>query len=207
MTVHALLRVIDDHQDEDLPRLVNEVKAGVPGAFERLARSVEERVRGWARRVTVDHDEADDVTQDVLIKLERVLQGFAGTSRFSTWLYRVTRNAALERRRREERHAGPSVDSLVRGRTRERALVVQAAPDTVDHTALTRVVLECFDSLPRRQRQVFELADLRGYTPTEIAKCLAMKPVTVRAHLFKARRTIRTRMLEQHPDLVKEYFT
>jgi RNA polymerase sigma-70 factor, ECF subfamily len=205
MTVQAILRVIDEPTDErDIPRLVDEAKAGTPGAFDRLAVSVERRVRGWAGRIAADPDEAEDVTQDVLIKLQRILHKFAGSSRFSTWLYQVTRNTALERRRREARHSGPRIDAI---ELHEAALVAPAVVDLVDETLLARAILEHFDALPARQRQIFELADLQGRSPIEIAGMLDMKPVTVRASLFKARRTIRTRMLEQHPDLLKEYLS
>jgi RNA polymerase sigma factor (sigma-70 family) len=87
------------------------------------------------------------------------------------------------------------------------SLVVSSGADALDDEVLTRVVMECFDSLPRRQRQVFELADIKGLSPTEIAEQLGMKPVTVRASLFKARRAIRMRILEQHPNLLKEYLS
>ena len=49
------------------------------------------------------------------------------------------------------------------------------------------------------------MVDLQGMTPAEVARQLGMEQVTVRAHLFKARRTIRTRMLEQHERMLKEY--
>jgi RNA polymerase sigma factor (sigma-70 family) len=70
---------------------------------------------------------------------------------------------------------------------------------------LAALVLGYFDTLPKRQRQIFELADIRGMAPAEIARQLGMQQVTVRAHLFKARRTIRERMLENHERLLKEY--
>jgi DNA-directed RNA polymerase specialized sigma24 family protein len=52
---------------------------------------------------------------------------------------------------------------------------------------------------------IFEMVDLRGMAPTEIARELGMEQATVRAHLFKARRTIRAKMLEHHERLLKEY--
>jgi DNA-directed RNA polymerase specialized sigma24 family protein len=49
------------------------------------------------------------------------------------------------------------------------------------------------------------MVDLQGMTPAEVARQLGMEQVTVRAHLFKARRAIRARMLEQHERMLKEY--
>jgi len=61
-----------------------------------------------------------------------------------------------------------------------------------------------FERLPSRQRQIFDLADLQGYTPTEIGDMLGMNPVTVRANLCKARRAIRSKLIERHPKMVEE---
>jgi RNA polymerase sigma-70 factor (ECF subfamily) len=192
--------VIAAGDDGDLPSLVDDVRAGRPAATERLAARVRDRVRAWALRITGDDDAADDVAQDVLISLERRVRKFSGASKFSTWLFAVTRNVALTQRRREERRA----EILERevGRSLDVVQTTDPDPDTV---RLGELVLFYFDRLSGRQRQIFELADIRGMTPAEIARELGMRQVTVRAHLFKARRAIRERMLEHHERLLKEY--
>jgi RNA polymerase sigma-70 factor, ECF subfamily len=182
----------------DLPSLISNAQGGDRGAFARLAGLIHQKVRGWAESFTQDADDAEDVTQDVLILVHRLLPQFEGKSRFSTWLYTITRNVALDRRRRSQR--------------RERRLEVMEAPaDTTeiregfDEETLTGLVLKYFDELPARQREVFELSDIRGLSAAEVAERLNMKPVTVRANLFKARRSIRERMLEHHSNLLEEY--
>jgi RNA polymerase sigma-70 factor (ECF subfamily) len=200
MDVFTVSSVIGGRGDDgDLPRLVDDARSGQADAAERLVARVGARVRAWAARFTDDDDAADDVAQDVLISLDRRVRHFRGTSRFSTWLFAVTRNVALSRRRRETRRA----EIL----ERHAALAVVAPDDPVDpDTArLASLVLGYFDALPRRQRQIFELADILGMSPADIARELGMQQVTVRAHLFKARRTIRERMLENHARLLKEY--
>jgi RNA polymerase sigma-70 factor (ECF subfamily) len=185
--------------DGEIPSLVADARSGLPGATERLVTRVGGSVRAWAARFTDDDDAADDVAQDVLISLERRVRQFHGTSRFSTWLFAVTRNVALSRRRREQRRAE------ILGR---HAALDVAQPETTadpDAARIATLVLQYFDALPRRQRQIFELADIRGMTPADIARQLGMQQVTVRAHLFRARRAIRERMLENHERLLKEY--
>src|SRR5262249_56753147 len=97
--------VIPRHDDEDLPRLVDGARSGHAEATARLVARVGARVRAWAGRFTDDEDAADDVAQDVLISLDRRIRHFRGSSRFSTWLFAVTRNVALSKRRREPRRA------------------------------------------------------------------------------------------------------
>jgi RNA polymerase sigma-70 factor (ECF subfamily) len=184
----------------DLPSLISGAQGGDRGAFARLAELVQRRVRGWAASFTDDADDAEDVTQDVLILVHRRLPQFEGKSRFSTWLYTITKNVALDRRRRVKR--------------RERRLEVMDAPvdsveirEAFDESTLATLVLKYFDQLPARQREVFELSDIQGLSAPEVAERLGMKAVTVRANLFKARRTIRQRMLEHHSSLLEEYRT
>jgi RNA polymerase sigma-70 factor (ECF subfamily) len=188
----------DPDDGSDLRTLITGAQSGDRGAFSRLAERVQSKVRGWAESFTQDADDADDVTQDVLILVHRRLPQFEGKSRFSTWLYTITRNVALDRRRRTKR--------------RERKLETMDAPvDTVemrhafDEDTLSSLVLRYFDELPARQREVFELSDIQGLSAPEVAERLGMKAVTVRANLFKARRTIRQRMLEHHSNLLEEY--
>jgi RNA polymerase sigma-70 factor, ECF subfamily len=193
------LRVIPEPEDpSDLPSLIDEVREGHRGAFGRLAERIEHSIRRWAASFTGCEDDAEDVTQDVLILVQRRLPQFEGKSRFSTWLFRITRNVALDRRRRESR------------RSRRLEAMPPAATSTVtrddfDDSKLAELVLRYFDDLPARQREVFELADIQGLSAPEIGVRLGMKPVTVRANLFKARRTIRQRMLAHHSKLVEEY--
>jgi RNA polymerase sigma-70 factor (ECF subfamily) len=182
----------------DLPSLISHAQGGDRGAFTRLASLIQRKVRGWAESFTQDADDADDVTQDVLILVHRRLPQFEGKSRFSTWLYTITRNVALDRRRRTRR--------------RERRLERMDAPvdsveirDAFDEGMLTALVLRYFDELPARQREVFELSDIQGLSAPEVAARLGMKAVTVRANLFKARRAIRERMLKHHSNLLEEY--
>jgi len=185
--------------DGDLPSLVDEVRSGKPAALERLIARVQSRVRTWAVRFTGDEDTADDVAQQVLIGLDRRVKRFDGASRFTTWLFAVTRNAALSERRKSERRTALASE--------HHSLALEEPSRAVDPDAarLAGLVVKYFDALPRRQRQIFELADLRGLTPTEIAERLGMEAVTVRGHLFKARRAIRAKLLEHHERLLEEY--
>jgi len=186
--------------DDELTALAGRVRGGNAAAFDELARRVRDRVRQWARRVVADEDDAEDVAQLVLVQLHRRIGEFEGRSRFATWLYRITRNVALERRRGDARRS-----ALL---AREAAAVddPSAAPDDVtDIARLQRLIAPHFDALPRRQREVFELVELRGLTAAEVAARLGIDASTVRVLLLRARRTVRTRLLALHPALLEDY--
>lgn len=188
--------------DEGLEQLVRQAQSGNEAAFRRLVARCHPRVYRWALVRTGDADDADDVAQNVLVRLSTHLDRYDGRSRFTTWLYRVTANAAggffrraAARRRAVQRweQSDPGADAG------------SADPLGQVHAAtVVGIVRTFFDELPARQREILDLADLQGFAPGEIADMLKMNPATVRAHLFRARHTLRARMLEQHPALLED---
>jgi RNA polymerase sigma-70 factor (ECF subfamily) len=170
------------------------------GAFERLALAVRAMVVRWAGAATGDRDEAEDVAQLVLLRLQRHVGDGAMRGSLRSWLFRVTRNVVLDRKRSERRRR-MLLDVAVHG-----ALTVEdAADDRPDAPPLEPVVLAFLDALTPRQQAVFELVDLRGFTAVEAAARLDIKASTVRVLLMQARRTMRLKMLAQHPTLLEDY--
>jgi RNA polymerase sigma-70 factor (ECF subfamily) len=185
-----------------LEPLVRRSQAGDRHAFNELAERCHAQVYRWALAQTGHPDEADDVAQDVLVRLHTDLARYRSQSRFTTWLYRVTRNLAIDRQRRHRRRI-----RLAERAARAEIPVSIEAPDPVDalHQADTvDAIMALFRDLPRMQREVFDLVDLQGMTPSDASALLGMNRNTVRAHLFRARRAIRGRMLERHPELVED---
>ena len=192
---------ISPHDEDDiLGVLVGRAKQGSASAFTELAGRVRSRIRSWAVRVVHDEDDADDVAQHVLLKLHVRLREFEGRSRFTTWLYRMTRNVALNRQRIERRRAG-----LLRAAPPSPATVMPDVAGRSDDENLAALVRSLTTELSDREREVFELADLRGKSASEIATSLGLQPVSVRAALSRARRRIRLMMLERHPHLLEDY--
>lgn len=198
--------------DDRLHDLVRSARAGDASAFRRLVEACLPRIHRWALARTADPDAADEVVQRVLIRLHRYLDGWDGRGRFESWLYRVTANAAASLREEtageaEARGADPSAWGRRGGALPWRG----TAGREVDPLArlwaadVAELVRAYFRELPPRQREVFDLADLQGYAPREIAEMLKMNPSTVRANLFKARRAIRRRVLGRHPELAEGY--
>ena len=188
--------------NEAVTPLVKKAQAGDQQALHEVLRRSYEQIHRWAISLTGDRDDADDVTQDVLILLHRRIGQYRERSRFTTWLYRVTRNAAgdhFRRSNRRERAVKRSTEEAGdAGYQRGTQLDELHASDVAD------LVRTLFVDLPDRQRGVFDLVDLQDWSPVEVSQALDMKPVTVRAHLHRARRTIRKRILERHPELMEE---
>ena len=203
MIVHPMeIAVTGSNDDDELTTLVERVRSGNSSAFDELAGRVRDRVRQWARRVVDDVDDAEDVAQLVLVRMHERIHDFEGRSQFGSWLYRITRNIALARRRIDTRRS-----ELL---AREHSAITGATPDAIDTddadaARIRRLVTTHFEALSPRQREVFELVELGGVPAGEVAERLGIEASTVRVLLLRARRTMRAKMLAEHPDLLEEF--
>jgi RNA polymerase sigma-70 factor (ECF subfamily) len=139
------------------------------------------KVFGLAYSFLRDRDAAEDVTQEVFIKIWRALPGFDGRASMSTWIYTIARNAslsALRARRPQSSLSDPQVMEAV-----ELSNPVQAADVSVDRAAILRLV----DQLPVKQRQVIMLFYMEAQSHEEVATMLAMPLGTVKTLLHRAR--------------------
>ena len=182
---------------EPAPELLLGARGGQAASLEALIQWCYPRVRRWALVYSGDQDEAEDVTQEVVMRLADRLEAFEGRSKFSTWLYRVTVNTASDRSRRQ-RHRRALLDlQPIAEPVNEEDRTITA----IHHQHLTQLVRALLTELPLQQRTVFDLADLQGIPQADVAEMLELEPVTVRAHLVRARRAMRQHMLERLPEL------
>lgn len=200
--MHELARRRVEAEDTAVDELARLAARGDEAAFDALVRRCYRRVYRWALVRVGEPDEAEDVTQEVLLRLYRHLPSWEGRGRFTTWLFGVTRNAAASQATRNKRRVrmGDSIDGP---RT-----VAGAEEQVLGRLHATGMVegLEGFlHELPARQRELFDLIDIQGFTPAEVARMLDMNASTVRVHLFKARRRIRAWMLRRDPDLRRRF--
>ena len=188
--------------ERDVAHLVPLAQRGDAAAREALLARCHPTVFRWALVQVGDADEAEDVAQDALVRLDAGLGGFAGKSLFATWVYRVTRNVALELGRRAARTL--RLRNALALRPDDQPATVDPA-DGVHTETVTALVRALFDDLPPRQREVFYLADLEELAPVEIAQRLGLRAATVRVHLLRARRAMRARILSEHPEIAEDY--
>jgi RNA polymerase sigma-70 factor (ECF subfamily) len=185
------------------PDLIRRAQEGEEDALRSLLTEIHPAVRQWALAHTGDPEEAADLSQEVLILLVRKIGSYRGEARFLTWLFAVTRNQALEEIRRQGRQRLKM--NRFATEIRARPASPPAPERAVDKEKLETLISAFMGELPPRQREVFQLADLQGLSSPEIGEILKMEAGSVRAALFKARRTLRRRILEHHPEFVEEY--
>jgi RNA polymerase sigma-70 factor (ECF subfamily) len=163
--------------------IVQLIQAGrAEQAFERLVPAYRRRVIGLAYSVLRDRAAAEDLAQEVFVKLWRALPRYDGRARLSTWIYAITRNAAisaLRTRRRSVSLSDPAVLAEVESR--------EAAPDSDPRDAtLWRQV----EALPEKQRQAVILYYQDERSVDEVAAMMGMPVNTVKTHLHRARASL-----------------
>jgi RNA polymerase sigma-70 factor, ECF subfamily len=183
--------------EQDIDEWARRAQRGDQRALGQLLRAVRPRVFRWALIHTGSPDDAEDITQATLLRAQRALPDFGFAARFTTWLYSVTRSVAADARRTQRRRA-----ELLSQRT----MVAEGsnAEPKLDERRLVALVREQLGPLPVRQREVFDLVDLQGRAPADVAELLGLDAATVRVHLLRARRTIRARIMERNAALVED---
>ncbi len=162
--------------------------AGDASAFAQLIDQVYDRVFALAYRLTGQRAEAEDLTQDICLALPVKLTSYARQSKFSTWLYRVTVNAAHDRRRKAVRHGLAAaqwgdVETLRRAEAQE----AEAAEGWL---------IEAMQTLPEDLRDTLALTVTEGVTQAEAAKALGVSEGTVAWRMSEIKRRLRVQAEE-----------
>jgi RNA polymerase sigma-70 factor (ECF subfamily) len=166
-------------------------RAGYDEGWRELHRRYYSGLWHAAHQVLRDEALAEDVVQEAFIKAHRQIRRFRGDAKFSTWIYRITQNQALDTLRKQQRRGKwlglfplggddaedgvPAIDAVDQGRT-----AAQDAALGDDRTALARAL----DTLSPDHRAVVELRLIQGFSTEETARILKLKKGTVLSRLF-----------------------
>ncbi len=176
--------------------LVASAQNGDMEAFELLVRAHADAVYAHGLRFFGDREAAQDVVQEVFLKLYRSLTSYDGSAAFSTWLFRVTRNVCLDMFRQGRRRPVP-IDPV--------DIAVGASPGvTPDHanTVVDGIVLEqAIRALQPEDREALNAVTLFGMSYAEAAVTLDVPLGTVKSRVFRARRTLVAAMGMQGGDV------
>jgi RNA polymerase sigma-70 factor (ECF subfamily) len=179
--------------------LIRRAREGDPAAFEHIVAAYRDRMYRWAVVQMGEVDDAEDATQEALVRLHRGLRRYEGRAGFESWLYAVVRSAVADIRRKKARRLEMrNRYSFLGGRD----AVADPAPvlERLDRRRLADRVAFFLRSLPARQREAMDLVDLQGVAPADAAARLGIADATLRTHLFRARRSLRTRLLSEEGD-------
>ncbi len=189
-------------RDPDI-RTMLRVRADEPGAFEELVDRYQHRLLGVMHHLVGNPQEAEDLAQEVFLRVYRSRKEYSPQAKFSTWLFTIANNLVLNAHRRRQRKPTVQLDIHESGplgpRPQETLVYDRApAPDArLDHHELSGVIRTALDQLNDRQRLAVMLNKFEDMSYQEIAKVMGISTKAVKSLLSRARTQLR--------DLLKGY--
>jgi RNA polymerase sigma-70 factor (ECF subfamily) len=190
-----------DSTDKESPAtesLLARLRAGEDAAFELMVRAHASRLLCVARRFLTSEDDARDVVQEAFLSAFRNLEGFQEGARLSTWLHRITVNAALMKLRSRRRRPEEPIDELL-PQFDEKGLSTHLprewtghAHELLEREEDRKFVRACIHKLPESYRLVLLLRDIDGWDTHETARRLGLTTGAVKVRLHRARLALRT---------------
>ena len=191
----------DPNNDQLLARLQN----GDDGALADLADAYGSKIYQLAFRYLRNKEDAEEITQDVLFKVYRSVGTFRGDAALSSWIYRITFNAAMSRLRTaryqraqdEDRQvAGLEGDEQITPRQQDVADWSDMADEQILRSQLRRRVLRAILDLPAIYRAPVMLRDIQGMSTEEASAMLKVKDQTLKSRLHRGRLILRKQLAE-----------
>lgn len=180
--------------DEDEALLVAYAN-GDPDAGRDLALRLAPRVLAQAARLLADRAEAEDVTQEVMIRLWKIAPEWRqGEARVTTWLYRVTANLCTDRLRRRRRSV--PLDAVAEPEDRQ-----EPVSDRMMSTSRMRALADALGALPERQAQAVALRHLEGLGNPEIAEIMDISVEAVESLTARGKRALAAALAHRKAEL------
>jgi RNA polymerase sigma-70 factor (ECF subfamily) len=184
----------------DQPTLVERLQHGEDAAAAELVSTYRQRIYQLALRHVRNHEDAEEVAQDVLMKVFRNVGSFRGDAALTSWMYRITFNASISHLRRQRargagRHVPLSTESgSFEGAHEEIADSGEPADRRLLRSELRRQLASAVHDLPPLYRAPVVLRDIRGLSTEQASVALRVKSQTLKSRLHRGRSLLRQRL-------------
>ncbi|MGH8983345.1 MAG: RNA polymerase sigma factor [Acidimicrobiia bacterium] len=180
--------------EAELERLACAAREGERGAFDELVRRTYVDTYTLAIRLTANEEDARDVVQEAYLRAWKGIGNFRGDAQFSTWMYRITANAAytlMQKRRRRRVEPLEAADEPAE-------LAIEAIPEAAAESAfLLGQLSDAIAQLPPKLRSVVVLKDVYGLPHDAIAEELGISVAAAKVRLHRGRRKLRDILFEE----------
>lgn len=185
----------EEPPDDDI---VRRVLSGREDLFETLVRRYQGRVLGHVARMVGNRDDALDLTQEIFIKVFQALDRYNAQYKFSTWLFRIAGNAAIDHLRKRRPRTIPLETSDPEGRPAMSSLEYKSQNldpyGELRNVQRGEAISRAIDALPPEFRELITLRHFAGLSYEEIAEVKQMPLGTVKNKLFRARAVLKERL-------------
>jgi RNA polymerase sigma-70 factor (ECF subfamily) len=186
--------------------LLARLQSGDERALADLADAYSSKIYQLAFRYLRNKEDAEEITQDVLFKVYRKVDGFRGDAQLSSWIYRITFNAAMSRLRTARYQRAQAEDRRAAAATDEDGLMTPRTPDVADwsdmadervlRTQLRQRVFRAILALPAIYRAPVLLRDIQGMSTEEASAMLKVKDQTLKSRLHRGRLILRKQLAD-----------
>ena len=192
----------DENSRQRDDELIARTQAGDAAAFDELIVKYSPRLYGLVYNMTSNHEDTNDVMQDVWSKAFRSIKGFRGKSSFYTWIHSIGVNMTINFLKKRGRRVHLSLDDVDAGVQNDKEFIELTAGSTpvreADLGELQKRLNEAMQKLSHDHRAVVTMFDIQGMPHAEIAKILGISEGTVRSRLFYAHRQLQNFLTEFH---------
>jgi RNA polymerase sigma factor (sigma-70 family) len=175
-------------------QLVARTQAGDPEAFDELVVRYRVRLYGLVYNMTSNHEDTNDLLQDIFAKAYRSIKSFQGKSSFYTWMHSIAVNMSINFLKKRGRRQAMSLDDVDAGIENDKDFIEATSARDPRHEAnlneLQQRLNEAMQRLSYEHRAVVTMFDIQGMPHAEIAKILGISEGTVRSRLFYAHRQL-----------------
>ena len=171
--------------------LISRARGGDREAFGALVEQYRDNVYRLAYRMCGNAYDADEAAQEAFVAAWRALPNFRGDAKFSTWLYRLTTNAAIDVMRREKRH-----QTVGNGEMVDLADDADSPQETVERTEQQEAVQKALATLSEEYREVLLLRYMEELDYAEIAEVLQLPSGTVKSRINRAKAALKAALLK-----------
>ena len=188
-------------------RLMLQVKQGDEAAFEELMERYQNRVLTVLYNALGQREEAEDLTQEVFLRVFRARHGYQPTARFATWVFTIANNLASNARRSRKFRKSVPIEARESGPLgpRPQEQLVEATGPTasgeLQRGEVSAIVREAIEKLNERQRMAVLLNKFEDMSYEEIGHAMDLSPTAVKSLLSRARTNLRE-MLEPYLDVI-----
>ena len=168
--------------------LIQQLQAGQAGAFDELMGRYQRPVLNFVYRLLGDAAEAEDVAQEVFVRVHQRLGTYQPPARFSTWLFALARNAAIDHLRWRKRHPTDPLDEV------SEPSAGRSVTEEVHGHEVGDQIAAAVAQLPEEQRTAVILSEYHGMSYAEIAAVLRSSEKSVETRLYRAKQTLRQRL-------------
>nr|WP_068555001.1 sigma-70 family RNA polymerase sigma factor [Thermotalea metallivorans]KXG77098.1 ECF RNA polymerase sigma-E factor [Thermotalea metallivorans] len=176
-----------DHENN----LIEKSKQGDVESFETLIREYQTVAFNIAFRMLGNMEDANDVTQEALIKVYKSIKTFHGQSSFSTWLYRIVTNTCLDELRKRKRQKAYSYHHPIETEDGEIERDMEdygnSTEEIVERKETIKSIQDAINALPEQHKTVIVLRDIRGFNYEQIAEILDCPQGTIKSRISRAR--------------------